>query len=224
MSISNKIKSLSFFQNLNENQLDKLVKISSIDTYDEEYILYYENEQISKLFFLVDGLAKAYKIDKNDNEIFLYYIQNNNILCEISSIEDYTFSTYSNISFIEKSQILSIDYQLFKKYFLDTNILTNNLIKEIINRSKKLESLINREFIFDAVTKVSMMIGTDLKMFNKLKRHDIALILNIQPATLSRVLNRLKKDNLIGIIQGQVSILNKQNLENIYKEKQNEEN
>jgi CRP/FNR family transcriptional regulator len=55
-------------------------------------------------------------------------------------------------------------------------------------------------------------------MFNRLKRHDIALILHIQPATLSRVLNRLKKDNLIKITQGKVSILEKDNLENIYKE------
>jgi CRP/FNR family cyclic AMP-dependent transcriptional regulator len=51
------------------------------------------------------------------------------------------------------------------------------------------------------------MLDADLAMFNKLKRHDISLILHIQPATLSRVLNRLKRNRIIDIIQGKVTIL-----------------
>jgi CRP/FNR family transcriptional regulator len=88
---------------------------------------------------------------------------------------------------------------------------------EIILKSAKLQSLINREFIFDAVSKVAMMIDTNLKLFNDIKRHDIALMLHIQPATLSRVLNRLKKDDIIDIVQGKVSIINKNNLKIIYE-------
>jgi CRP/FNR family transcriptional regulator len=160
MLILEKIKSLKFFKNLDDNQLNRLVKISSIDTHNENYVLYYENESLDKIFFLISGLAKSYKIDKNDNEIFLYYIQQDTILSEISSLNTDTLSTYSNISFIEDSEVLSIDYKLFKKYFLDTNISLNNFTTEIINRSKMLESLINREFIIDAVGKVSMMIAT----------------------------------------------------------------
>ncbi len=218
MLIKNKIKSLNFFKTLNDEQIDTLIQISSIDNYSEDYILYYEKTKTSFLYFLIDGLAKSYKIDKHDNEIFLYYIQNNSILSEVSTINDSILNTYSNISFVEESQILSIDYKLFKDKFLNQNILNQELMNEIITRSKNLESLINREFIFDAVTKVAMMIGSDLVMFNKLKRHDIALILHIQPATLSRVLNRLKRNDIIDITQGKISILNKENLEIIYKE------
>jgi len=211
--IKNKIKSLDFFKTLNDNHINELIQISSIDYYDEDYILYYEKTQTNYLYFLIEGQAKSYKIDKHDNEIFLYYIQNNSIISEVSTIYDDVLNTYSNVSFVEKSQILSIDYKLFKDKFLNKNILNKEFINEIITRSQKLESLVNREFIFDAVTKVAAMIASDLDMFNKLKRHDIALILHIQPATLSRVLNRLKRNNIIGISQGKVSILDKQNLE-----------
>jgi len=62
-----------------------------------------------------------------------------------------------------------------------------------------------------------MMISTDLDMFNKLKRHDIALILHIQPATLSRVLNRLKRNKIIDIMQGKVTIIDHLALETVYK-------
>jgi CRP/FNR family transcriptional regulator len=224
VSIKNSIRTLNFFHKLNKTQLDMLGSISTIDTYNENNILYYEKTKSTKLIFLVSGLAKAYKIDKHNNEIFLYYIPQNSMVSEISTLNDDRLNIYSNISFIESSQILSIDYKKFKTYFLDKNILTDEFINEIINRGKKLESLIDREFIFDAVAKVAMMLDFDLNMFNKIKRHDISLMLHIQPSTLSRVLNRLKRNEIIDITQGKVSILNHINLQSIYKELSNEWN
>jgi len=218
LSITNTIKTLNFFTTLDEVQVELLAAISTIDSYEKDYILSYEKTQSEKLLFLVDGQAKSYKIDKHENEIFLFFINQNNMLSEISNINKNQQSFFSNIAFIENSIVLSIDYKSFKNNFLNKNILNMEFANEIIARANKLESLINREFIFDAVAKVSMMIGSDLNMFNKLKRHNISLMLHIQPSTLSRVLNRLKKDNIIDIIQGKVSILDKNNLETIYKE------
>ena len=140
------------------------------------------------------------------------------MISEVSNINEDHLYNFSNISFIENSKVLAIDYILFKQYFLDNDILTREFMNEIISRSNKLESLINREFIFDAVAKVSMMLSSDLEMFNKLKRHDISLMLHIQPSTLSRVLNRLKRNNIIEIIQGKVSVLNNQELDLIFKD------
>jgi len=198
------IKQVDFFDNLTKSQFNTLSTISSFHSFKKNYILSYEEVISSELLFLVDGLAKSYKIDKNNNEIFLYHIESTDIISEISNLDNINFENYSNILFLEDSIILKINYQLFKEYFLDTNILIKEFTAEILKRVKKLETLINREFVFDAVTKVYMMIESDLEMFNKLKRHDIALMLNIQPATLSRVLNKLKKDNKIKIIQGKV--------------------
>lgn len=218
LSIISIIKSLDFFSSLNDKQVNQLANISTINSYNKEYILYYENSKIDSLLFLIDGLAKSYKIDKNKNEIFLFFIQKNSMLSEISTIYDDVLYSYSNLSFIEESKVLSIDYRLFKNNFLQQNILNLEFMNEIIIRSSKLESLINREFIFEAVAKVSMMLSSDLEMFNRFKRQDISLILNIQPATLSRVLNRLKRNAIIHIEQGKVSILDREKLDLIYKE------
>ncbi len=167
---------------------------------------------------MASGLAKAYKIDKHDNEIFLYYIYNNSLLSEINDTTSDTLYSFSNIELVEDSKILSVNYQQFKKYFLNQNILSNELINEILRRSQKLQSLVNREFIFDSIAKVAMMISTDLDMFNRLKRHDISLILHIQPATLSRVLNRLKRNKIIDVIHGKVAIIDTIALRKIYEE------
>ncbi len=218
MAIKNIIRSLEFFSTLSDEQVELLASMSTMHNYSEEYILHYEKKESNKLLFLTEGLAKAYKIDKHDNEIFLYYIHKNSLLSEISNIESDTLFSFSNIELIEDSQVLCIDYQRFKKSFLDKHLLCMAFVNEIIARSDKLQTLINREFIFDSVAKVSMMLYTDLEMFNKLKRHDISLILHIQPATLSRVLNRLKRNKIIDIVHGQVTVLDTVALEAIYKE------
>ncbi|MEA1913808.1 MAG: Crp/Fnr family transcriptional regulator [Campylobacterota bacterium] len=218
MSVKHILKSLAFFNTLNNEQIEQLCSISCVVSYDEEYLLHYEKQETQQLLFLTQGLAKSYKIDKHENEIFLYYIYKNNMLSEISNIQDDTISSFSNIQFLEKSQILSIDYPAFKEQFLNKNLLCMEFANEVIQHANKMQNLINREFIFDSVAKVSMMLSSDLEMFNKLKRHDIALILHIQPATLSRVLNRLKRNAIIDIIHGKVTVLNMNKLQSIYQE------
>ena len=222
MSLKDSIKSLDFFSSLNDEQINDLISISTINSYDENYILYYEKKQNPQLLFLLTGLAKAYKIDKQDNEIFLYYIYENSIISEISNLDNDFLSSFSNIELIQKSKILSIDYKQFRKLFSNNNLLNKNFTNEIISHSKKLQALINREFIFDSVSKVAMMIDSNLDMFNKLQRNNISLILHINPATLSRVLNRLKRNKIIDIIHGKVIVLNILELKAIFEDSSNE--
>jgi CRP/FNR family transcriptional regulator len=212
------IKSLKSFTTFDDKQVELLSSISSIYSYNKKYVLHYEKRESGHLLFLIEGLAKAYKIDKHDNEIFLYYIYENTLLSEVSDIFNDTIHSFSNIELLENSKILSINYKLFKEYFLSNNIICLHFINEIIFKSRQLQSLINREFLFDSIQKVAMTLHTDIHMFNTLKRHDISLILHIQPATLSRVLNKLKRNKIIDIIHGEVTIIDHSALEDIFKE------
>ena len=212
------IAKLNFFKDLSSVELERLSNISYIKRYRSNYLLYYENSKQSRVLFLIDGLAKAYKIDKYQNEIFLYYVYSGEMLSEISTLMGESTLPYSNIELVEESSILSIDYTQFKREFLDTKLLCLEVAKETIRQSKQLQDLVNREFIFDSVSKVAIMLVTNLKMFNRLKRYDVSLMLHIQPSTLSRVLNRLKRNGLIDIVKGEVTILNMEELKGIYNE------
>ena len=218
MSLKETISSLDFFSKLNDKDIQKLSLFSNLHKYEKDYILYFEKQSTSKLFFMVSGQAKAYKLDKNNNEIFLYNINNNSLISEISNLNNSTITTYSNISLITDSQILSIDYKQFIEHFLDTNILYKEFTNEIIHKFTQLQDLIDREFIFDSISKVAIMIHNDLEMFNNLKRSEVSNMLNIQPETLSRVLNRLKRNKIIESVNGKISILNPIALEKIYGE------
>lgn len=218
MLIKEVIDSLDFFSSLDEDNIELLASISTINSYSKEYIIHYEKKQSPSLLFLLSGLAKSYKIDKNNNEIFLNYLYKNSLISEITNINNDTLNSFSNIMLLEDSQILSINYKKFREYFLQKGLLCYEFTNEVLSKSQQLQALINREFIFNSVAKVAMMIYEDIDMFNKLKRAEISLILHIQPETLSRVLNRLKRDKIIDSKNAKIIILDKASLLSICEE------
>lgn len=210
------IKSLNLFSHLSDNEIDKLAQISYITQYDADAVLFYESETTDRLLFLVNGLIKVYKIDKYDNEIFLYYVYPNSMISELSNLNDSKISCYSNSEFLKDSVLLSIDYQRFKEEFLMENELVLNFIHELVQKNQQLQCIINRELVFDATSKVAFMLINDLEIFNQLKRHEVALLLHIQPETLSRVLKKLTRNGIIDLEKGNVEIINADELKGIY--------
>ena len=216
LNIKEKIRLLDFFKNLSQDELDVLYGISKLSSYPSGYTLYYEEEVKENLYFLVEGKAKTYKVNRQDNEIFLNHIYKNRLVSEISSLRENEIQCYSNTECVKDSTVLEIDYKLFKQYFIETNILTNQFIDEILDCTKQLYCIIDRELVFDAMAKVAYSLYDDLKMFNKLKRQEVASMLHIQPATLSRVLKKLLRQNIIDVEATTILVLQRKELKKIF--------
>jgi CRP/FNR family transcriptional regulator len=214
------IKKLNFFKSLNDEQINEIKDISNIVSYPKGSILYYENDTYNKIFFLVSGVLKVYKIDKFENEIFLYHIHKNSLISELTSLENDSIYCYSNSEFMEDSVIIEVNFTEFKNRFLAKNILNNEFINEILLKTQQLHCVVNRELVFDATAKVAFMLSDDLEMFNSLKRQDVSFMLHIQPETLSRVLKKLKRSNIIEVENSNVTILNQELLNIIFRGEQ----
>jgi len=210
------IKQLSFFSSLNSEKLNIINSISKISSYPKNSILYYENDTNNKIFFLVSGLLKVYKIDKFENEIFLYHIYKNSLISELTTLENNIIHCFSNAEFMENSIVLEVNYVELKTQFLSKNILNNEFINEILQKTQQLHCVVNRELVFDATAKVAYTLCDNLEMFNSLKRHEVSFMLHIQPETLSRVLKKLKRSSIIDIENSDVVILNIELLQSIY--------
>lgn len=217
MTLSQSIRSLDFFENLSDEQIDVLSNFSFISKYEKDSILFYETDLKTNLLFLVSGLIKIYKYDKFDNEIFLYHIYSNSLISELSNLNINEIFCFSNASFIEDSVVLSIDFLKLQEHFLNNNLLVKELMNSLLKKTNQLQSLVNRELVFDATAKVAYMLVSDLNMFNKLKRQDVSFMLHIQPETLSRVLKKLSRDNIIEIENQQVIIKDEIALNSIFK-------
>jgi CRP/FNR family transcriptional regulator len=215
-NIKEYIKKINLFAHLEDDALEKLASISHLSKFEKDSILYYESDSMDKILFLLNGLIKVYKIDKYDNEIFLYYVYPNTMISELSNLNNNHIRCFSNTEFIEDSLMLSIDFKKFKDQFLLGNELIVKFIEEIIYKNQQLQCIVNRELVFDATSKVAFMLSNDLEMFNQLKRNQVALMLHIQPETLSRVLKRLVRNKTINVDKGIVMIENLEELQSVY--------
>ena len=197
MTIEETIRKISFFNNLNDEQIKLIASISNVSKHPNKSILYYESDISNSLLFLVDGLIKIYKVDKFNNEIFLYHIYKNSMISELTSMNNNDIYCFSNAEFTEDSIILSVNFEKFQELFLSKNILTMELLEILLNKTHQLQCIVNRELVFDATAKVAFMLNQDLEMFNKLKRQEVSFMLHIQPETLSRVLKKLSDKGII---------------------------
>ena len=218
MQIHDLIRKISSFKNLDDNRIELISSISTIQKCPKKSILYYESDVNKNLQFLIDGLIKIYKIDKFGNEVFLYHIYKNSMISELSSLEDTEIHCFSNAEFMEDSIILNVNFEKLQEHFLSKNILMFELNKILLEKTHQLQCIVNRELVFDATAKVAFMLKQDLEMFNKLKRHDTSYMLHIQPATLSRVLKKLNRNKIITIENGEVLIKDEEALICTFKE------
>ena len=216
MNIHETISEISFFDTLDEKQKEQIASISTVSKYQANTILYYESETKQNILFLVSGLLKIFKLDKFDNEIFLYHIYKNSMISELSSIKSNDIYCFSNAEFVKDSLVLSIDFKKFQSIFLSQNILATELMEILLEKTHQLQCILNRELVFDATSKVAFMLNQDIEMFNKLKRQEVSFMLHIQPETLSRVLKKLSRNGTIEIDNGEVIITNKASLEHIF--------
>jgi CRP/FNR family transcriptional regulator len=214
--IADILEQIELFSSLDAGAKAQLAQISSLHRYAKESILYYEAETQNRLLFLVDGLLKVYKIDKYDNEIFLYYVYKNDMISELSSLETGSIHCFSNAEFVQNSQILSIDFEAFTQILRHNPLLSFAFSKKLIARNHQLQCVLNRELVFDATAKVAFMLYNDLEMFNDLKRNEAAFMLHLQPETLSRVLKRLSRNGVISVEKGMIVITDKPRLHEIF--------
>lgn len=217
MTLQEIINSIDFFKTLDQKQIEQLSHICILKKFPKDSVLYYESESTNNLMFLVKGLLKVYKVDKFDNEIFLYHIHENCMISELSSLKQREIFCFSNAEFVRDSEVLMINFEKFTEQFLSQNILTQQFIEELFKKTQQLQCIINRELVFDATAKVAFMIHNDLEMFNHLKRQEVSFLLHIQPETLSRVLKRLTRNKVIDIVSGEIIVLNHDELTAIFR-------
>lgn len=209
------LSSIPLFSDLSEETLAELAQITSIRHFPAGDILYYEKDKHNEIYYLKEGLIKVYKVDRFDNEVFMYNLFSDTLISEITDFE--RIGCFANAEFAVDSEVLVIDFDRFQKMYMNSPKLMLKLLKEFAKKSKMLQCIINREIVFDGTAKVAFMLINDLKSFNRLKKQEVAYMLNIQPETLSRILKKLTRNGSIETLEGDIVLKNESALREIFE-------
>ena len=194
--IKEQLQKIAIFENLTEIELEKVINISIVKKLSRENILFYEGEKPQFFYVLLDGFVKFYKTDLKGNEIVIHFFTQPTFLAEMPSFENIPFPATA-ISMKDESSFLLIEREKFLTLLNSDPKFSFYIIKSLSQKVRNLEQVINRNLIYDAMTKVCSFIKENPRDVVNTKHKDIAIILNMAPETLSRILKKLKNLNII---------------------------
>ncbi len=212
-----KLQSTRLLGSLPVELIEEISLFCKIKKFTKNEVLFYENDEVETIYYILKGSVKFYKVDRFDNEIFLYKLSKNSLIFDLSKLcDEYILQCFANAEFIEESEILAIDAKKFKALMKKDQKLMRRIMKESFLMIQQMQCIISRDIVFDGTAKVAHMIDNDLKDFNMLKKHEIAYMLHMQPETLSRILKKLARNSIIKMENNQVMVQDSKELKDIY--------
>lgn len=209
---------LEFFKGCAPEKLIPLSVTAKIKEYKISDVMVYEEDDMSRVYFLIEGEVKFYKVDRFNSEVFLYTSNGQSLLTNIGSLDCARISCFSNIEFLLPSRVLSCDLVLFKEVVRSDKTLLINLVNILADQKQLVECTINMGMVFDVTAKVAKMLHSYIDIYNSLKKQEVSYRLNIQPATLSRVLAKFTRLGLISEADHKTVVLQRDELTRYFKE------
>jgi CRP/FNR family transcriptional regulator len=193
----NRVKDIPLFSKMSEQHLKDLEQISTFKNYNADEIVFYEGDKPGTLYILTEGVLRLYKTDPKGNELYIHQFTPIGLVGELACFENVNYPATAR--FITKGQLLKIDYRKLEKDFFQNPEVCMEIIKSLTKKVKILSNVIHKEMILTSEAKVAKIIIEHAELFETLKNTQIASILNITPETLSRILTRFKKIDLISV-------------------------
>ncbi len=212
-----RLQASPLLKSLPQELIQEISLFCKIKKFSKNEVLFYENDEVETIFYILEGSVKFYKVDRFDNEIFLYKLSKNCLIFDLSKLcDEFILQCFANAEFLEDSTILAIEAKKFKALMKNNQNLMRRVMRESFLMIQQMQCIISRDIVFDGTAKVAHMIDNDLKDFNSLKKHEIAYMLHMQPETLSRILKKLTRIGVITMQNNQVLIQNEKELRDIY--------
>lgn len=205
------LKDICLFGSLDDNQLKKLDQISSIKKLKPGNILFYEGDEPKNLYFLLDGLIKLYRYDKNDNINILSYYYSQALIGEAATLQRTPHQVSAECE--THSTVLVVSFDEFEKNFLSDPDIALGIIMQLVTKVKQ---LMNTNMQQTSMQKLAGLIFENHELFTKLKKYKIAEILNMAPETFSRNLKKLQSDKIISYDKNHFEIKDKEALSELF--------
>jgi len=205
-----RLKDIPLFSTLTETQLNELH--ISVKHYTKGSIVFYEGDESDYLHLLLDGTVRLYKTTPKGTQIHMHNFAAPEIIALFAAFESIPFP--ASCEFLTEGTIGLLPLQKIHDC-LENVEFSLALITALSRRMKLLANLLHKETVYSSEAKIADLIYTNASVFERLKNNEIASMLNMTPETLSRILSKLKKEEIITIKDHKLTILDKTVLETI---------
>jgi len=186
------LKKIYLFNELNDNELDALVEISSIEHYVKDNLLFMKGEKSKHLIVLIEGDVVVYKNDEKGNEIVIGFFSPYALIAEPAILRGLAFP--SSAIFKSKGSVIKIELKAFEDYFLSNAHISREIIQSLLHKIQLLQQNIHLNIASTSKEKILHLYEENSSIAAKLKQYEIAALLGMTAETFSRSLKQLVEE------------------------------
>lgn len=176
-------------------QRKQIEQIGIIRHYSEGEIIFYEGDQSDYFHFLIDGEVSIFKSTASTETMLIHRFRAPSLVAEVATLKQVPYP--ASCEAVYPSIVLKIARDPFLKLLQNDPSLSIALISSLTQKISALELSLQRHSAPNAMAKVARLIRDDIGAFQRLKGIEIAHLLGITPETLSRMIKKLKSDEII---------------------------
>jgi len=211
------LKTVPLFRGLNETQYEALAMIITIQEYKRGQPIFAEGDPGTGFYVVMEGLVKIFKLSLDGKEQILHVFGPGEPFAEAAVFTGSTFPAHALA--LEKSRALFIPRQSFIELIRENPSLAMNMMATLSMRLKKFAHLIEDLSLKEVPGRVAAHIlylseqqGGSEEVKLNIGKAQLASLLGTIPETLSRILTKLGKQELIRIEGPQITILDRDGL------------
>ena len=220
MELMSFLKQIPLFAGLTSNQYDELAMIIPLQDYRRGQSIFAEDDPGTGFYVVMEGLVKIYKLSIEGKEQILHIFGPGEPFAEAAVFIGSTFPAHALA--LEKSRTIFIPRRAFIELIQTNPALAMNMLAALSMRLKKFAHLIEDLSLKEVPGRVAAHLlylsgqqgDSDTVKLN-IGKAQLASLIGTIPETLSRILTRLGKQGLISSEGPQITILDRDGLEDL---------
>lgn len=209
------LKDLIVFQNLDPEELELLCKNSYAKLYEKDEVIFFENDSVKKLYFLVNGKVKLSMLSAEGKEKVLTILQEGDIFGELSLFDEDPHPLTAEV--MDDARLLIIPWNEMEKLITERPSLAIKIIEALSKKTRLLTSQV-RELVFqDAAGRLASLLSRLAEDFGReidegtvidlvLTHQEIANLIGSSRVTVTKLMNKFIDDGMITIKKRKIII------------------
>ncbi|CCU79397.1 transcriptional regulator, Crp/Fnr family [Halanaerobium saccharolyticum subsp. saccharolyticum DSM 6643] len=215
------LKDLIVFQNLDPDELELLCENSYAKLYEKDEVIFFENDSVKKLYFLINGKVKLSMLSAEGKEKVLTILQEGDIFGELSLFDEDPHPLTAEV--MDDARLLIIPWNEMEKKIIEKPSLAIKIIEALSKKTRLLTSQV-RELVFqDAAGRLASLLSRLAEDFGReieggtvidlvLTHQEIANLIGSSRVTVTKLINKFIDEGMITIKKRKIIIIDFESL------------
>lgn len=196
----------SLFHGLDDEEIGEIEKITRRKQYSNRTFVFMEGDEREAVFFIQTGVVKTHKIDEDGNEQVISLLKSGDMFPHVGFFDHSPYPANARVMQDAVLLIIRIDdfnQLLFEKPHLAIKVM-QMMGKKILQLQERVQSLISQDVrhrLIHAINKLAYEHGKKrdggIAIDFPITNQDLANIVGTSRESINRLLNQLKKDEIV---------------------------